>query len=171
MGQGYRGSIDNLHLSDNPIFIVEVRISTKDTKYNMDNGIYRLVVDDSDELEELVGQIKTVIKKHRTEQDIPPIEQILSKIIIVEKNTGKEYDGSGFPIEGEFVLKKGEITKKLSVKSKDEARNYLYDTALREYEWLRMLRDDVNLNDVINEYSITDTITSKTFDCISRFRQ
>ena len=138
----------------------------------MEDGRYKIVVNDGEELEELVGRIKTVIEKIRksaTKQDILPItentiEMIVSQFIIVEKDTGKEYDGSGFPIEGKYVLNKGKITKNLNAKSLYDAIQYLYEVADKEYEWLRMLRDNVNPDDVINEYSITDTKTTKTYD-------
>ena len=139
------------------------RINTN-TRDTMEDGKYEIVVNDGKELKELVGQIKTVIDKIRTEQDTPPIEQIVSQFIIVEKDTGKEYDGSGFPIEGKYVLNKGKMTKNLNAKSLYDAIQYLYEVAEKEYEWLRMLREGVNPDDVINEYSITDTKTTKTYD-------
>lgn len=144
----------------------------------MENGRYRLVIDDkeyntNDTFDELVKRIKTNMGKSAESAMekglIPPltddtIERIMSHFTIKEKDTGKEYDGTGFPIKGKYVLSKGDMTKDLNVINLDEALQYLHATAEKENDWLLMIRDKVDFDEVVNGYSITNTKTSKTFD-------
>ena len=144
----------------------------------MEKEKYNLVIDDKvyntdDTFDELVKRIKTNMEKSAESamKDglIPPltddtIERIMSHFIIVEVESEKEYDGSGFPIKGKYVLKKGDITKELNVINLDEALQYLYATAERENDWLLMIRDNVDFDEVVNGYSITNTKTDKTYD-------
>lgn len=144
----------------------------------MEKEKYKLVINDKvyntdDTFDELVQRIKTSMEKSAESAKekglIPPlnddtIERVMSHFIIVEVGSEKEFDGSGFPIEGKFVLKKGDMTKKLNVINLDEAVQYLYTTAERENDWLLMIRDNVDFNEVVNGYSITNTKTDKTYD-------
>lgn len=144
----------------------------------MEKEKYKLVINDKvyntdDTFDELVKRIKTNMEKSAEsamkEGLMPPltddaIERILSHFIIVEVESEKEYDGSGYPIKGKFILSKGDMKKDLDAINLDEAIQYLYATAERENDWLLMIRDNVDFNEVVNGYSITNTKTSKTYD-------
>ena len=144
----------------------------------MEKEKYNLVINDKvyntdDTFDELVLRIKTNMEKSAESAMekglIPPlnddtIERVLSHFIIVEVESEKEYDGSGFPIKGKYVLKKGDITKELNVINLDEALQYLYATAEKENDWLLMVQDKVDFDEVVNGYSITNTKTAITYD-------
>lgn len=143
----------------------------------MENGRYRIVfdstdVDSADSLEEVVSSIASALKKatqSAAEQGCPLLpnkfyDTITNRFIIIDKETNEEFDGSGYPIYGKYVLTKGDITKKLNARNLSEAIQYLYEVAAEECEWLRMIKDDVNPSDVRNEYSIINTRTSQVFD-------
>lgn len=144
----------------------------------MENGSYRLVIDGnvyntSDTFDELVQRIKTNMEKSAEsamkEGLIPPltddtIERIMSHFLIVEVESEKEYDGSGFPIKGKYVLSKGEMLKDLNTINLDEALQYLYASAEKENEWLLMVQDNVDFDEVMNGYTIINTKTSKIYD-------
>lgn len=144
----------------------------------MENEKYKLVVDNkvydtNDTFDELVQRIKTNMgKSAKSAMEkglIPPltddtIERIMSHFIIVEVESEKEYDGSGFPIKGKYVLSKGEMLKDLNAINLDEAIHYLYASAEKENEWLLMVQDNVDFDEVINGYTIINTKTSKIYD-------
>ena len=143
----------------------------------MEKGRYRIVfnstdVDSSDSLEEVVSAITSAIKNctsSAAEQGFPLLpdefyETVTNKFIIIDQETHEEYDGSGFPISGKYVLTKGNISKKLNARSLSEAIEYLFEVATEECEWLRMIKDDVNPSDVINEYSIINTKTALVYN-------
>lgn len=143
----------------------------------MENGRYRIVfdstdVDSADSLEEVVSSITSALKEatqSTAEQGrpLPPNEfydTITNRFIIIDKETNEEFDGSGYPINGKYVLTKGNISKKLNARSLSEAITYLFEVAAQECEWLRMIKDDVNPSDVINEYSIINTKTALVYN-------
>ena len=143
----------------------------------MEKGRYRIVfnstdVDSADSLEEVVSAITSAIKNctsSAAEQGLPLspdefYETVTNRFIIIDQETHEEYDGSGFPISGKYVLTKGNISKKLNARSLSEAIEYLFEVAAEECEWLRMIKDDVNPSDVINEYSIINTKTALVYN-------
>ena len=143
----------------------------------MEKGRFQIVfnstdVDSANSLEEVVSAITSAIRdctSSAAEQGFPLLpdefyETVTNKFIIIDQETHEEYDGSGFPIYGKYILTKGNISKKLNARSLFEAIKYLFEVAAEECEWLRMIMDDVNPKDVINEYSITNTKTAQVFD-------
>lgn len=143
----------------------------------MKNGRYRIVfdstdIDSADSLEEVVSSITSALKKatQSAEEQGYPLQPnkfydtITNRFIIINTETNEEYDGSGYPIYGKYVLTKGDIVKKLNARNLSEAMQYLYEVVADECKWLRMIKDDVNPSDVINEYSIINTKTALVFN-------
>ncbi len=143
----------------------------------MEDGRYRIVfdsaeVDSADSLEDVVSSITSAIKdgtSSAAEQGFPLLpnefyDKITNRFIIIDKETDEEYDGSGYPIRGKYVLNRGSITKKLNARNLMDANRYLYDVASKEYDWMCMISDDISFRDVLNKYTITNTKTSVTYD-------
>ncbi len=143
----------------------------------MENGRYRIVfdstdIDTADSLEEVISSITSALRKatqSADEQGYPLqsnkfYDTITNRFIIIDKETNDEFDGSGYPIYGKYVLTKGDITKKLNARNLSGAMQYLYEVVAEECEWLRMIKDDVNPSDVRNEYSIINTKTALVYN-------
>lgn len=132
-------------------------------------------VGDSDTIEEVVDDIQASIDRaisselnDTTASEYAKkviIEKIEEMFIIKDSQTEEEYDGSGFPIEGKFVLfnPNHNINKELNFQTLSEAIEYLYDVAEKEYEWLSLLNKELDETKVFNDYFILNTKNGRSY--------
>jgi len=96
------------------------------------------------------------------------VEEIDELFVIEDVESGEKYDGDGWPISGKFVISNPQrgIRKELNVQTLQEAIEYVYDVAEKEYEWLSMASDDVDI-DILNDYSILNKKTGRSYSPIN----
>ena len=132
-------------------------------------------VGDSDTIEEVVDDIQASIDRaisselnDTTASEYAKkviIEKIIEMFIIKDSQTEEEYDGSGFPIKGKYVLYNinRNINKDINCQTLSEAIKFLYDVADKEYEWLSLLNKELNKTKVVNDYFILNTKNGRSY--------
>ena len=133
------------------------------------------VVGESDSVEDAANEIKASVVEKITASEMCDsstlddiIDAVMEKIdklfIIKDCQSGEEYDGSGYPIKGKYVLlnPNRNIRADLNVQTLSEAIGYLYRVAEKEHEWLGLLTKDMSVLQVVDEYDILNTKTGET---------
>lgn len=134
------------------------------------------VVGESDSVEEAANEIKaTVVEKisaseicdsSRVDDIIDAVMEKINEFFIIEDSeSGEEYDGSGYPIKGKYVLinTNRNIREDLNFQTYLEAIGYLYRVAEKEHEWLALFNKDISVSQVVDEYDILNTKTGETY--------